>query len=108
VAWMLAAFLGLIGYAGGLYLLRQCIWRGADYLVCGSCGYDLRGVRGGSGTVTHQCPECGTILDKDTVQHASARFSRPATRFASGMLVLVSSFVLGACIAVGLLGLLIR
>jgi hypothetical protein len=105
VAWLLVAFLGLIGYAGGLYLLRQCIWKEADYPVCRECGYDLRGVRGG-GDAVHTCPECGMTLDEETVQRASARFTRWRTRFLSSTLVVLSSFVLGTCITVGVLALL--
>jgi hypothetical protein len=71
-------------------------------------GQALRGVRGGGDDVVQQCPECGMILDEDTVQRASARFTRWRTRVLSGMLVVVSSFVLGTCITVGVLILLAR
>lgn len=104
--WAATALLGLVGYVTGLYLVRRCIWRGGDFPVCRACGYNLRGLSRGATDEARPCPECGAPLKIDAIQRASRRFARRHTRYVSAILVVVSSFVLGTCIAFGLAPLL--
>ena len=102
MSWVLGTFFGLVGYAVGLYLARMSIWRGGDFPVCRACGYDLRGLTRRTRTAARPCPECGGILDPDTIQRASSRFARRPATYMSVILIVVSSFVLGACITFGM------
>lgn len=61
-----------VGVSAGVYVLA-CMVRGGVLFhaaaqrmkwMCRTCGYDLRGLRGGV------CPECGRAGDGDSAQHA--------------------------------------
>ena len=107
VSWLALAFAALVAYGAGLYLLRRSIWQGADCLLCGQCGYDMRGAIGpGSATATPTCPECGETVTHDTLERASARFARRPAAYAAVALVVVPSIVLGVCAWAGLMSFL--
>ena len=99
VSWVALTFIGLLGYAAGLYLTWHYAWRHVDHAVCRQCGYDLRGLKG-LGAV---CPECGQTLARETVECASKRFARRPIQYAITPLLVASSFLLGLCALVGLL-----
>ncbi len=102
MSWASVAFLSFVGYVAGLYLARRCIWRDGDFPVCRQCGYDLRGLIRGTPDETRPCPECGAPLKPEAIQRASSRFTKRRTRYVSAILIVMSSFILGTCIAFGL------
>ena len=122
MSWLALAFAALIGCCFGMFLLWKGRWSGTDYPICRQCAYDLRGEKPSArrnahlGSAdpaldcprleTHRCPECGQTLTKETIETAIARFQRhPGNRVAVAIVV-VSSFVLGWCATIALLGLL--
>ena len=44
--------------------------------ICPTCGYDLAGIIRGDGTAT--CPECGSELERYTVEHPISRWDQLA------------------------------